>query len=133
LTVSNIPFEKPIASVKVGRINGQFIINPTLSQQAESDLDLVVSGTDDAFTMVEAGAGELSEAEMLEALNLAKEEIGKICAFIRTFPSKEKIAVSEPVLDAAMKADVEAEAVAKAEECVFIKDQSGKRFCMGFV
>ncbi|MEA5001428.1 MAG: polyribonucleotide nucleotidyltransferase [Endomicrobiaceae bacterium] len=124
LTVSNIPFEKPIASVKVGRINGQFIINPTLSQQAESDLDLVVSGTDDAFTMVEAGAGELSEAEMLEALNLAKEEIGKICAFIRTFPSKEKIAVSEPVLDAAMKAEVEAEAVAKAEECVVIKDKA---------
>lgn len=124
LTVSNIPFEKPIASVKVGRVNGQFIINPTLSQQAESDLDLVVSGTDDAFTMVEAGAGELSEAEMLEALNLAKEEIGKICAFIRTFPSKEKIAVSEPVLDAAMKAEVEAEAVAKAEECVVIKDKA---------
>jgi len=128
LTVSNIPFEKPIASVKVGRINGQFIINPTLSQQAESDLDLVVSGTDDAFTMVEAGAGELSEAEMLEALNLAKEEIGKICAFIRTFPSKEKIAVSEPVLDAAMKAEVEAEAVAKAEECVVIKDKAERDF-----
>ncbi len=128
LTVSNIPFEKPIASVKVGRVNGQFIINPTLSQHAESDLDLVVSGTDDAFTMVEAGAGELSEAEMLEALNLAKEEIGKICAFIRTFPSKEKIAVSEPVLDAAMKAEVEAEAVAKAEECVVIKDKAERDF-----
>ena len=128
LAVSNIPFEKPIASVRVGRINGQFVINPTLSEQAESDLDLVVSGTDDALTMVEAGASELSEAEMLEALNIAKEEIGKICAFIKTFPSKEKIAISEPVIDAAMKAEVEAEAIAKAEECVVIKDKAERDF-----
>lgn len=124
LTVSNIPFEKPIASVRVGRVNGQFIINPTITEQTTSDLDLIVSGTDEALTMVEAGASELSETEMLEALNLAKVEIANICAFIKTFPSKEKIAVVEPVIDAAMKAEVEAEAIVKAEECVVIKDKA---------
>ena len=124
LTVSNIPFEKPIASVRVGRVNGQFIINPTITEQTESDLDLIVSGTEEALTMVEAGASELSETEMLEALNLAKAEIANICAFIKTFPSKEKIAIVEPVIDAAMKAEVEAEAIVKAEECVVIKDKA---------
>ena len=73
LTVSDLPFATPIASVRVGRVDGKLVINPLRSQQKESRLDLVVSGTEEALTMVEAGALELSESEMLEALNLAKE------------------------------------------------------------
>lgn len=123
LTISDIPFENPIATVRIGRINGEFVINPTITQLTESDLDLVVSGTDNALTMVEAGSNELAEDQMLQALEIAKKEISDICAFIKTFPAKEKIAVSEPVIDDAMKAEVEAEAIPKAEECVVIKDK----------
>ncbi len=124
LHLSDVPFAKDIASVRIGRIDGQFIVNPTIQEREKSDLDLVVSGTEDALTMVEAGANELSEAEMLDALNLAKEEISKICKFIKALPTKEKLPVTEPVIDEALKAEVEAEAVSKAQECVTIKDKT---------
>ena len=79
LTISEIPFEGPIGSVRVGRIDGQLVINPTLEEtQNDSDLDLVVTGTADAIVMVEAGAKEVSEAVVVEALRLAHEEIRKI-------------------------------------------------------
>ncbi|MBQ3835001.1 MAG: polyribonucleotide nucleotidyltransferase [Elusimicrobia bacterium] len=124
LHMSDIPFAKDIASVRIGRIDGKFVVNPTISEREKSDLDLVVSGTEDALTMVEAGASELSEAEMLDALNLAKEEISKICKFIKALPSKEKLPIAEPVIDEALKAEVEAEAIPKAQECVTIKDKT---------
>ncbi|MBR3654348.1 MAG: polyribonucleotide nucleotidyltransferase [Elusimicrobia bacterium] len=124
LHLSNIPFEKDIASVRIGRINGEFVVNPTIQQREQSDLDLVVSGTEEALTMVEAGAGELSEQEMLDALNLAKEEISKICKFIKALPTKEKLPITEPVIDANLKAEVEAETLPKAQECVTIKDKT---------
>ena len=124
LHLSNIPFEKDIASVRIGRINGEFVVNPTIQQREQSDLDLVVSGTQEALTMVEAGAGELSEQEMLDALNLAKEEISKICKFIKELPTKEKLPITEPVIDANLKAEVEAETLPKAQECVTIKEKT---------
>lgn len=124
LHISNIPFEKDIASVRIGRINGEFVVNPTIQEREQSDLDLVVSGTEEALTMVEAGASELSEQEMLDALNLAKEEISKICKFIKALPTKEKLPVTEPVIDANLKADVEAETLPKAQECVTIKEKT---------
>ncbi len=124
LHLSNIPFEKDIASVRIGRINGEFVVNPTIQEREQSDLDLVVSGTEEALTMVEAGASELSEQEMLDALNLAKEEISKICKFIKALPTKEKLPITEPVIDANLKAEVEAETLPKAQECVTIKDKT---------
>lgn len=124
LHLSNIPFEKDIASVRIGRINGEFVVNPTIQQREQSDLDLVVSGTQEALTMVEAGAGELSEQEMLNALNLAKEEISKICKFIKELPTKEKLPITEPIVDANLKADVESETLPKAQECVTIKEKT---------
>ncbi len=79
LTLSEIPFLGPIGSVHVGRIDGQLVINPTLEElQDESDLDLVVTGTADAIAMVEAGAQEVSEATIVEALRLAHDEIKKL-------------------------------------------------------
>ena len=124
LHLSNIPLQKDIASVRIGRINGKFIVNPTLSQIPQCDLNLVVSGTEEALTMVESGSCELSEQEMLEALNLAKEEISKICKFIKNLPTKEKLAVVEPVIDANLKVEIETETLPKAQECVTIKDKS---------
>ncbi|MDR2860436.1 MAG: polyribonucleotide nucleotidyltransferase, partial [Elusimicrobiota bacterium] len=124
LWISNLPFTNPIATVRIGKIDGNFVINPTKAEQKTSDLDLVVSGTEDALTMVEAGANELSEKEMLEALNLAKETIKAICSVQKQLPSQEKIIVAQPIYNEAMKADIEAEAISKAEEGVTIKEKS---------
>lgn len=79
LHISSIPFSGPVAGVKVGFVDGEFIINPTLDQQAESSLDLTVAGTVDAVMMVEAAADEVSESTALEAINFAHETIKEIC------------------------------------------------------
>jgi polyribonucleotide nucleotidyltransferase len=79
LTISEIPFEGPVGSVHVGRIDGELVINPTLEEtQNESDMDLVVTASADAIVMVEAGSQEVSEAVIVEALKLAHTEIKKI-------------------------------------------------------
>jgi polyribonucleotide nucleotidyltransferase len=82
LAVSNIPFLGPIAGVKIGRVNGEFVVNPDLETLKGSELDLVVAGTADAVMMVEAGANELPESTMLAAIELAHAEIKKIVAKI---------------------------------------------------
>jgi polyribonucleotide nucleotidyltransferase len=79
LMISPLPFMGPVGGVRVGRIDGEFVINPTLQQMEESDLDLVVVGTREALTMIEAGANELPEDDMLEAFEIAHREIVKIC------------------------------------------------------
>ncbi|WP_027406315.1 polyribonucleotide nucleotidyltransferase [Anaerovibrio sp. RM50] len=81
LTVSDIPFLGPIAGVRVGRVDGQFIINPTVEQREVSDLNLTIAGSRDAVMMVEAGANELPEEVILEAILFGHEEIKKIVAF----------------------------------------------------
>ena len=78
LTLSEIPFQGPVAAVRVGRIDGEFVINPIYSQMAESELDLVVSGTRDAIMMVEAGAKLLPEAIMAEAILFAHRALAPI-------------------------------------------------------
>ena len=79
--ISKIPFNGPVAAVKVGRVGGKFIINPTVAEAEVSDIDLTVAGTKDAINMVEAGAREASEDDMLEALLFGHEAIKKIIAF----------------------------------------------------
>ena len=79
--ISKIPFNGPVAAVKVGRVDGEFIINPTVEQSEKSDIDLTVAGTKDAINMVEAGAREVSEDDMLEALMFGHEAIKKLIAF----------------------------------------------------
>ena len=81
LSISDIPFSGPTGSVVVGMVDGQFIINPNSEQRAKGKLNLVVSGTKDAIMMVEAGAQELSEAEMLEAIMFGHEHIKELVAF----------------------------------------------------
>ena len=81
LMISDIPFEGPIAGVKVGRVNGELVINPTPAQAEVSDIDLTVAGTHQAINMVEAGADMVSEAEMLEALKFGHAEIQRLCDF----------------------------------------------------
>lgn len=79
--ISKIPFNGPVAAVKVGRVDGEFVINPTVEQSEKSDIDLTVAGTMDAINMVEAGAREASEDDMLEALMFGHEAIKKLIAF----------------------------------------------------
>src|SRR5574344_840827 len=80
-SISKVPFDGPIAGVKVGRINGEFIINPTPAQLELSDIDLTVAGTKKAINMVEAGSKEVSEADMLDALMFGHEAVKELCEF----------------------------------------------------
>jgi len=75
LIISEIPFHNPVGGVRVGRVNGQFVINPTVSQRPDSDLDLLVAGTDEALVMVECGAMEFQEADMVKALEFGHAAI----------------------------------------------------------
>ena len=79
--ISKIPFDGPIAGVKVGRVDGKFIINPTIEETEKSDIDLTVAGTKKAINMVESGAKEVSEEDMLEALMFGHEAIKELCEF----------------------------------------------------
>ncbi|WP_002146107.1 polyribonucleotide nucleotidyltransferase [Bacillus cereus] len=103
LSISDIPFEGPIAGATVGRINGEFVINPTVEQQEKSDIHLVVAGTKDAINMVEAGADQVPEETMLEAIMFGHDEIKRLIAFqeeIVQAVGKEKTAVKLYEVDA---------------------------------
>ncbi len=80
-SISQIPFDGPIAGVKVGRVNGEFIINPTVEEMEQSDIELTVAGTKKAINMVESGAKEVSEKDMLEALMFGHDAIIELCEF----------------------------------------------------
>ncbi len=99
LHISEIPFAGPIGGVKVGRIDGKFIINPTVAQMEKSDLQLTVAGTQDAIMMVEAGAKEISEDDALEAILFGHSVIQEIVSFIEKIRSEVGKPKIEPVLD----------------------------------
>src|SRR5699024_6351735 len=81
LSISDIPFNGPIAGVNIGRVDGEFIINPSIEEQEKSDLELTVAGTKDAINMVEAGADEIPEDVILDAIMFAHEEIIRLVEF----------------------------------------------------
>ncbi|MBA3566811.1 MAG: polyribonucleotide nucleotidyltransferase, partial [Actinobacteria bacterium] len=105
LMVSPLPFLGPLGAVRIGRIDDEFVINPTLEALEESTLDLIVVGTPDALTMVEAGADQVPEETILEAFELAHTEIRKICAALEDLRSQ----VGKPKwVDADLTAELEA-------------------------
>ena len=111
IATSDIPWEGPIAAVRVGRVDGRFIINPTLEQREQSDINLTVAGTKDAIMMVEAGADEVPEEVMLDAIFFGHEEIKKLVEFIDEIvaevgkPKKELVLKQIPEdIDAAVRA-----------------------------
>ena len=109
LSVSDIPFEGPIAGVIVGRIDGEFVINPTVEQMEKSDMHLTVAGTKDAINMVEAGADEVPEENMLEAIMFGHEEIKRLIAFQEEIVEKigkEKMEVTLYEIDEALEKEV---------------------------
>jgi polyribonucleotide nucleotidyltransferase len=110
LYLSDIPFPNPIAGVRVGLIDGRYIINPTYDEVRESRLNLIVAGTEEAITMVEAGAKEVSEEIMVEALMLAHKEINRLCRWQKELYKAleiEKREVVPPVLNEEMVGEIE--------------------------
>jgi polyribonucleotide nucleotidyltransferase len=110
LYLSDIPFPNPIAGVRVGLIEGRYIVNPTYDEIRESRLNLIVAGTEEAIVMVEAGAQEVSEAIMVEALMLAHKEINRLCRWQKELYKAlgiEKRAVEPPALNEEMIGEIE--------------------------
>lgn len=126
LCISDIPFNGPIAGVKVGRINGELVANPTVAQMEESDIDLTVAGTAQALNMVEAGAKEVSEEDMLAALMFGHEQIKKLCAFqeeIVAACGKEKREIELYAVDETINREVRANFEAQIRAAVSIKEK----------
>jgi polyribonucleotide nucleotidyltransferase len=99
LLISEIPFHNPVAGVRVGRVNGEFVINPTVSQRGASDLDLVIAGTEEAIVMVEAGAQEVQEEDIVGALLFGHEHIKKLARLqkdLKAKSGKQKMPVEPP-------------------------------------
>ena len=109
LAISDIPFDGPIAEVRVGRINGQLIVNPTHSEIEQSDLELVVAGTSDSIIMVEGESNQVSEDELLSALRFAQAEIRKLVQLqieLRTEAGKNKWEIKTKAVDEELKKEV---------------------------
>ncbi|PJB00217.1 MAG: polyribonucleotide nucleotidyltransferase, partial [Ignavibacteria bacterium CG_4_9_14_3_um_filter_36_18] len=122
LCISNIPFDGPMASVRVGRINGELIINPTFSQLKESDLEILVAGTDDSIMMVEGEASEISEQELLTVLKFAHDAVKKIVQLqveLINEVGKSKMALPENKIDESLMNDVLELASSKFREIVY--------------
>ncbi|MFE4810882.1 polyribonucleotide nucleotidyltransferase [Peribacillus simplex] len=129
LSVSDIPFEGPIAGVVVGRINNEFIINPTVDQLAKSDINLTVAGTKDAINMVEAGANEVPEETMLEAIMFGHDEIKKIISFQEKIVAeigKEKMQVTLYQVDAELEAEVKGLCEADLNKAVQVQEKHAR-------
>ena len=122
LTISNIPFEGPTAEIRVGRVNGEFVVNPTQSQINESDIELVVAGSEDSIMMVEGESDEITETELLEALKFAQGEIKKLVQIqheLREEAGVPKMEVAVKEIDENLKADVYQLAEEKFKEIVY--------------
>src|SRR5256714_3487907 len=110
LSLSGIPFSTPTAGVRIGLIDGRYVVNPTYDEIRESRLNLIVAGTEEAIVMVEAGAAEVSEEIMVEALMLAHKEINRLCRWQKELYKAleiEKRSVEPPVLNEEMLGEIE--------------------------
>ena len=127
LMVSDIPIPTPVGAVRIGKVEGNFVVNPREEDLLETtELDLVVAGTEDAILMVEAGASEVSEAEVLDALDIAHTAIKKLCAAQRELAEKagkEKIAFEAPKVDQALLDAVRASHGAALDEATQVEDK----------
>ena len=128
-SISKIPFDGPIAGVKVGRINDKFIINPTPAELEMSDIDLTVAGTKNAINMVEAGSKEVSEEDMLEALMFGHEAVKELCEFQEKIISEigqEKMEYEKLEISDELKEEVYNLAADKLDKAMRIKEKLEK-------
>ena len=126
LALSDMPFEKTIAAVRMGLVDGQYIVNPTFKQRKESKLDLIVVGSKDGLVMVEAGAKEVSEEQVVTALDTAHAAIKQIVAVIDDLAKeagKKKMTVTVKALSAGIEADVEAKAYKPLQAAMRIREK----------
>ena len=128
-SISQIPFDGPIAGVKVGRVNGEFIINPTQEELELSDIDLTVAGTKYAINMVEAGSKEVSEEDMLEALMFGHDAVKELCEFQETIIAeigKEKMEYEKLEISDELREEVRELAADKLDKAMRIKEKLEK-------
>lgn len=126
LTISDIPFKTPIGAVRIGRIAGSFVINPDLREVEECDINLVVAGTEEAVVMVEGEAQEISELDLLEALDIAHQEIKRFCSVqneLQSITGRGKRPVTVPVIDAELKNTVTELSLEKIKAVITIPDK----------
>src|SRR5438270_6855508 len=127
LMVSHIPFPTPVGTVRIGKIDGNFVVNPAEEDLVDNtDLDLIVAGTEEAILMVEAGANEIPEAEILDALDIAHAEIKKLCALQRELAEKagkEKKAVVSVPVDEELLAQIRSSHGAQLDAATQVEDK----------
>jgi polyribonucleotide nucleotidyltransferase len=127
LMVSNIPFPTPVGAVRIGKVDGNFVVNPSEEDLVDNtDLDLIVAGTDEAILMVEAGANEIPEAEILDALDIAHGEIKRLCALQRELADKagkEKTVVEIPEVSSDLYEQIKASHGAALEQATQVVDK----------
>jgi polyribonucleotide nucleotidyltransferase len=124
LAISDIPVAAHVGAVRIGKLDGDFVVNPEEETQEELELDLIVSGTEEAILMVEAGAEGVTEAEILDALDIAHSEIKKLCgtmAELREKAGKEKIEVEAPQVDEATLESIKSSHGAKLDEATQVQ------------
>ena len=129
VSISKIPFNGPVAAVKVGRVNGEFVINPTVEQAELSDIDLTVAGTKTAINMVEAGAREVSEEDMLDALMFGHEAIKELIAFeeeIIAAIGEEKMEYEKLEISSELRNEVDSFCRDRVDAALRIKDKLEK-------
>src|ERR1700679_830764 len=131
LMISDIPLPTPVGAVRIGKIDGNFVVNPPEADmladaENSSDLDLVVAGTEEAILMVEAGANEIPEAEILDALDIAHAAIKKLCALQRDLAAKvgkEKKVFETIRVDAALLEEIRASHGAELDAATQVEDK----------
>jgi len=125
-TISDVPISGPVGAVRIGRIAGSFVINPDLREVEECDLDLIVAGTEDAVVMVEGESQEITEADLLEAIRMAHQEIKRLCAFqkeLQAMVAKEKRLVIPLVVSEELKKTVTDISTEKIKSAITIPDK----------
>ena len=131
IMISDIPLPQPVGAVRVGKVDGNFVVNPREEDLlGASDLDLIVAGTEDAILMVEAGAREIPEAEILDALDIAHSEIKKLCQLQRELAEKvgkQKLAVIAPQVDEALVEQIRASHGAALDEATQVQDKLARQ------
>ena len=130
LALSDIPFEGPVAGIKVGRVNGHIVINPDLAALETSDLHLVVAGTADAVMMVEGGGSEQSESVMIEAIEAAHAEIKKIVAKVlqlKALAGRPKRPVNAEEIDSALTDQVRQLVATSIRDAIFIPNKTARQ------
>ena len=136
LHISELPFEGPIAAVRVARVDGEIIINPTISEMENCDINIVLAGSKTGVTMVEAGAKVVSEADMLEALEAGHDALQPLIEMqekMREAVGKEKRVVEPPTMDEALYDYVAGEAAAKVKEALQVKDKMERKAAVNAV